>query len=135
MIKIKKKGKIMDQKIYITDAERQKCRKVANAFAELENEAVDLVVADTGRFGFVRLTYFNELYGFGKSSCYTDSKELFDALWNDWLNEQLFKIALNDPALMDLEYEDIYRSLTAEKRRELMGKRSFFAEKSGITDA
>ena len=32
---------------YITDAERQKCRKVANAFAELENEAVDLVVADT----------------------------------------------------------------------------------------
>lgn len=56
-------------------------------------------------------------------------------MWNDWLNEQLFKIALNDPALMDLEYEDIYRSLTAEKRRELMGKRSFFAEKAGITDA
>ena len=49
----------MDQKIYITDAERQKCRKVANAFAELENEAVDLVVADTGRFGFVRLTYLD----------------------------------------------------------------------------
>ena len=81
------------------------------------------------------MLFRSELYGFGKSSCYTDSKELFDALWNDWLNEQLFKIALNDPALMDLEYEDIYRSLTAEKRRELMGKRSFFAEKAGITDA
>lgn len=125
----------MDKKIYITDDERAKCRKVADAFAELDNEDIDLVVADTGRYGFVRLTYFNEQYGFGKSSCYTDSRELFDALWNDWLNEQLFKIAMHDPLLMELEYEDILRSLSQSEQKKLLDRRSYFAQKSGIPDA
>ena len=37
----------MDKKAYITEEEREKCRRVADAFAELED--VDVVVVDVGR--------------------------------------------------------------------------------------
>lgn len=125
----------MKQKIYITDEERKKCRKVADAFAELENEDIDIVVADAGRYGFVRLLYYDEAYGFDKAVCYTESTALFDALWKDWLNGQLFQIALENRPLMDLEYEDIFRSLPKAKQEELMNKRHYFAQRSGISNA
>lgn len=125
----------MKQKIYITDEERKKCRKVADAFAELENEDIDIVVADAGRYGFVRLLYYDEAYGFDKAVCYTESTVLFDALWKDWLNGQLFQIALENRPLMDLEYEDIFRSLPKTKQEELMSKRHYFAQRSGISNA
>lgn len=44
---------------YITEEQRAGCRKVADAFAELY-ELTDVVVADAGRFGFVRLQWFSE---------------------------------------------------------------------------
>ena len=45
---------------YITEEQRAGCRKVADAFAELY-ELTDVVVADAGRFGFVRLQWFSEI--------------------------------------------------------------------------
>lgn len=125
----------MNRKTYITDEERKKCRKVADAFAELNNEDIDVVVADAGKFGFVRLLYYDDFCGFGKAVCYTDSAELFGALWKDWLNEQLFQIALEEPPLMNLDYEDIFKTLPAEKQKQLMDRRQYFLEKSGITNA
>lgn len=125
----------MEQRIYITDEERQKCRRVADAFAVSKHEDADIVVADTGRYGFVRLSHFNELYGFERAICYTDSRELFNALWNDWLNEQLFQIALKNPLLMDLEYEEILRALPEPEQKELMRRQDYFKQKSGITNA
>lgn len=46
----------MEKKQYITGEEREKCRKVADAFAELED--ADVVVVDAGRYGFVKLQYY-----------------------------------------------------------------------------
>ncbi len=40
--------------IFITEEQRAKCRKVADAFAELY-EMTDVMVADAGRFGLVRI--------------------------------------------------------------------------------
>ena len=42
---------------YITDGEREKCRKVADAFAELY-EIENILVVDAGRYGFVKLQYY-----------------------------------------------------------------------------
>lgn len=42
---------------YITDDEREKCRKVADAFAELY-EIENILVVDAGRYGFVKLQYY-----------------------------------------------------------------------------
>ena len=43
---------------YITEEQREKCRKVADAFTELY-ELADVMVADAGRFGFICLQWFN----------------------------------------------------------------------------
>ena len=42
---------------YITDDEREKCKKVADAFAELY-EIENILVVDAGRYGFVKLQYY-----------------------------------------------------------------------------
>jgi len=55
--------------IYITEEQRAKCRKVADAFAELY-ELTDVMVADAGRFGFVRLQWFSEGEGFDSAMAF-----------------------------------------------------------------
>ena len=72
------------QEAFISDEEREKCRKVAEAFREAF-EGEDLVVLDAGRFGFVKLQYYNINNGFDCVTTYTDSSELFNSLWEDWL--------------------------------------------------
>ena len=44
------------KKSYITEAEKEKCRQVADAFAELY-ELENILVMDAGRYGFVKLQY------------------------------------------------------------------------------
>lgn len=51
------------KEIYITDSEREKCRKVADAFAELY-EIENILVVDAGRYGFVKLQYYRPPQGF-----------------------------------------------------------------------
>ncbi|EOS73790.1 hypothetical protein C817_04907 [Dorea sp. 5-2] len=63
----------MEKKIYITEEERAKCQKVADAFAELY-EMENIVVLDVGKYGFVDAITF------------TDSVALFEELWGEWLN-------------------------------------------------
>ena len=66
----------MEKKKYISDEEHEKCRRVAEAFAELED--VDIVVVDVGRYGFVKLQYYTPPTGFENDFTFTDSKELFE---------------------------------------------------------
>ena len=47
----------MEKQVYITEEERAKCQKVADAFAELY-EMENIVVLDAGRYGFVMLKYY-----------------------------------------------------------------------------
>ena len=42
----------MEKQVYITEEERAKCQKVADAFAELYDMA-DIVVVDVGRYGLL----------------------------------------------------------------------------------
>ncbi len=50
------------------------------------------------------------------------------------VNAQLFKIALEDEPLMDLDYEDIFKAqMPIERQQALMRRRQEFAEQSGIS--
>ncbi len=95
----------MEKKIYITEAEREKCRRVADAFAELED--VDVVVVDVGRYGFVKLQYYTPPTGFENDFTFTDSRALFDDLWEEWLHTQLIILA-REMKIEDIDYDDIY---------------------------
>ncbi len=114
----------MEQITYITDEEREKCRRVADAFSEMY-ELTDVVVIDTGKYGFVKLQYYREPQGFEIMTTFKDSKMLFESLWQDWFEEQILMAVLGTP-MEELEYEEIYALLPKEKQDELMEKKAFF---------
>ena len=127
---LKSKENMKDNQAYITDEERRRCQKVADAFVELfENE--DLIVLNAGRYGFVKLQYFKYPAGFETTDIFYDSRSLFDTLWEDWLNTQLLNIASGTP-MEKMDYADILKSLPEEKQKDLLDRRLRFAEKAGF---
>jgi hypothetical protein len=53
----------MEKQVFIIEAERKKCQKVADAFTELY-ELEDIVVLDAGIYGFVKLQDYTKRNGF-----------------------------------------------------------------------
>ena len=119
----------MEKKSYITVEEQKKCRKVADAFAELED--VDIVVVDAGRYGFVKLQYYTPPTGFENDFTFTDSRRLFDDLWEEWLHTQVIRLA-GEMKIDDIDYDAVFGKLPEEKQNELMGRKQIFAETAGI---
>lgn len=120
----------MKKDTYISKEEQEKCRKVAEAFKELY-EREDIIVLDAGKYGYVKLQYYKEPYGFDDVFTYTDSRELFDDLWNEWFNGRLLEYARDTP-MMEFDYPDIFKCLPKDKQQELMDKKIAFAEAAEI---
>lgn len=120
----------MEKKIYITEEERTKCKKVAEAFTELY-EMADIVVVDVGRYGFVMLKYYMPPHGFEEDATFTDSKALFEGLWQEWLDMKLYFMA-KGTSLMEIGYKGVFESLSKEKQSELIGRKTYFARMAGI---
>ena len=120
----------MKKDTYISIEEREKCRKVADAFTEVY-EKEDIVVLDAGKYGYVKLQYYKEPFGFDDVFTYTDSRELFDDLWDEWFNGRLLEFASDTP-MMEFDYPDIFKCLPKDKQKELMDKKIAFAEEAGI---
>ncbi len=120
----------MDKQIYITEEEREKCQKVADAFTELY-EMTDIVVVDVGRYGFVMLKYYKPPHGFEEDETFTESRALFEGLWQEWLDMKLYFMA-KGTSLMEKGYKGVFESLPEEKKSVLIGRKSDFAEKAGI---
>ena len=123
----------MEKQFYITDEEREKCRRVIDAFAELyEIEDEDILLVDAGRYGFVKLQCYTQSYGFEELDTYTDSHSLFEGLWEEWFSLNVFMLA-REMQLADVLYEDLFNNLPKEKQSELIGRKDYFAKKAGIT--
>ena len=120
----------MKKDTYISIEEQEKCRKVADAFTEL-NEKEDIVVLDAGKYGYVKLQYYKEPFGFDDVFTYTDSRELFDDLWDEWFNGRLLEFA-GDTPMMEFDYSDIFKCMPKDKQKELMDKKIAFAKEAGI---
>lgn len=121
----------MEKKTYITEEEREKCRKAAGAFAELEDAGI--LVVDAGRYGFVKLQYYTPPGGFENCCTFTDSRSLFDDLWEEWLDMQLIILA-GEMGITDIDYGDVFRRLAEEKRNGLMERKRRFAEAAGMEE-
>ena len=120
----------MEKQVYITEEERVKCQKVADAFAELY-EIENIVVLDAGRYGFVELKYYKPPHGFEDAITYTDSVELFEGLWEEWLNTKLYLLA-KGTALLENGYKGVFESLSEEKQSELIVRKADFAKVAEI---
>lgn len=115
---------------YITDDEKEKCRKVADAFAELY-EIENILVVDAGRYGFVKLQYYRPPQGFEDAITFTDSKSMFENLWEEWFDTQLFLLAKGTP-MAGMGYSEIFECLPKEKQKELTDRKAEFARVAGI---
>ncbi len=120
----------MKRERYITDEEREKCKKVVEAYTEFY-DLEDIFITDTGRYGYVKLLYYTVFNGFESMKTYTDSKMLFDDLWSDWLDYQLYEM-VSGTLMAELSCEEIFESLPPDIQEELIGKHSYFAERAGI---
>ena len=65
----------MEKTVYITEDERKKCRSIVDAYAELI-EGEDMAVLDAGKYGFVKLRYYNPKEGFDIVQTFVNSQEL-----------------------------------------------------------
>lgn len=115
--------------IYISNEEREKCRRVADAFSELDDAGI--LVVEAGRYGFVKLQNYKHPNGFESCKVFHDSRKLYEDLWREWLIAQILILAKSTP-IMDLD--DVYRwdHIPKEKREELIRKKNDFAERAGI---
>lgn len=119
----------MKEKVYITKKEREKCRKVTAAYTELED--AEIVVVDAGKYGFVKLQGYDPAYGFDSNMVFTDHKQLFDELWENWLCIQLIKLSKGTP-LEKIDCLDRFKFLPEEEQKKLTEKRYWFAEQAEI---
>lgn len=116
--------------VRITEEERAVCRRVADAFAEMYS--LDLMVLDAGQYGFVKLQDYNHPFGFEEAGIFTSGRDLFDDLWGEWYSLRLLALTKNTP-LAELDYQDMFRFLPEEQQKEILGKREYFLDRSGIT--
>ena len=124
------KKETLKNQLRITKEEHSRCRKVADAFAELYS--IDLLVLDAGIYGFVKLQYYHHPFGYDDTDIFTSGTDLFNDLWNEWLSTQLLSLAKGTP-MADLDYQDILRCLPVEKQKELMERKDCFLERAGIS--
>lgn len=115
---------------YISDEERERCRRVVDAYAEFY-EIEDIFIVDAKRYGFVKLLYYSDISGFEQMETYTDSRKLFDSLWYDWLDYQLYEIVAGT-LLDELSNEEIVNAFPQIIQKEIKDKYTYFAEKAGI---
>lgn len=114
---------------FISDEEREKCRKVAEAFRDaLEGE--DLMVLDAGRFGFVKLQYYKPPWGFDNVFTFLDARALFEDLWEEWMDSQLLDYAKGTP-MVEMEYDQIFRCMPKEMQDSYVLKKQEFMEAAG----
>lgn len=109
---------------YITEEQRAKCQKVADAFSELY-ELADVMVVDAGRFGFVRLQWYSEGEGFDSAMVFSDSLELFEELWRIWYEHEVLTPVLGTP-LAELDYDEIFQTLSKDRQEEILEKKRYF---------
>lgn len=99
---------------FITETERTKCRRVADAFSELYEKVDDMAVADGGSVGYILLKYYNG-HGFESVDIFTESTKLFEELWTEWLEYHLLAPVLGTP-LSEMDYDELYKMLPNEKQ-------------------
>ena len=121
----------MEKQVYISEEERRKCKKVADAFAELY-EMENILVVDAGRYGYVKLQYYKPPHGFEDVATYTDSKVMFEDLWQEWIDTKLYLMAKGTP-LMESGYDGVFKSLTKEKQAELIERKADYAKVAEIS--
>ena len=80
----------------------------------------------------MKLQYFRPPFGYDEAGIFTTCRDLFNDLWNEWISLRLLALTKSTP-LADLDYQDMFQCLPAERQQEFMDKRNYFLDRSRIT--
>lgn len=116
----------MKRQIYITNQERENCRKVVDVFHKLLRQ-LDILALDAGKYGFVLLKYLNYT-DFDFIQTYINSDALFEALWQEWLEVKMMTLCINTP-LIDLDFDKMYDGLSVKQQNEIQRTKESFKSK------
>jgi len=120
----------MEKQVYITDEERKKCKKVADVYSK-ELETDDIVLLSVERYGYVMLQYNPITIEIDAAIAFTDSKDMFEYLWEQWFISHLIKLS-EELDMEEIEYKDIFKFLPYEMQNKILQKKQYFAEKAEI---
>lgn len=112
--------------------EHDKCQKVVDAFSELYEMYGDMCVVDAGKLGFAFLKWYGG-ESFDGNSVYQDSKELFEDLWQMWLDYKILD-SVAGTEREDIDYDQLYKELSTKEKEEYEEKRQQFLSLSGLSD-
>jgi len=85
-------------------------------------DSENIVVLDASRYGVEVLKYYKPPHGFEEAATFTDSKALFEELWQEWQNTKLYLLAKGTP-LSGKNYKGIFESLTDEEQAAINEKK------------
>lgn len=77
------------------------------------------------------LKYYTPLHGFEEDETFTDSRVLFEALYQEWLNTKLCCTA-KEMGVDDILYGKVFKSLSKGKQSELIGRKAGFADMAEV---
>ena len=112
------------KKKYITEEEKIKCKAVIRAFQELYDKE-DIIALVAGDYGIVVLQWYEKNYGFNQVTTFTDYKELYQYLWEQWREYELFR-RMEGTQWEEADYDTMFSKLGKKNQREFMEKRVFF---------
>lgn len=119
----------MKNNSYITDAEHEKCRKIADIFSMLQED--DIILLDVGIYGFVVLFHHTSAHGFQAVKTFTNSYKMFKFLRDQLFDSQLIRLA-HEMNLDGFDYIDIFKMLSDEKKNELKTQMKYFKKIAGF---
>ena len=77
------------------------------------------------------VSFYNGLNSNEDAITFTDSRSMFENLWEEWFDTQLFLLAKGIP-MAGMGYHEIFRCLPKEKQEELMNRKAGFAKTAEI---
>lgn len=84
-----------------------------------------------GRYGFVKLQYYSKERGFENDFIFTNSRDLFENLWQEWRDTMLIQRAM-DTSMQGMDYDEIFDCLSEQEQKELSERKKNFAAAAGI---
>ncbi len=78
-----------------------------------------------GDYGIVVLQWYEKNYGFNQVTTFTDYKELYQYLWEQWWEYELFS-RMEGKEQKDADYDTMYSKLEKKSQREFMKKEFSF---------
>lgn len=120
---------------FMLPAEREKCRHIAAIFNPYFESYEEHYIVEAGKYGFVFLNWYSERdsdYGsFDHCNTFTESKDLFEGVWDEYLSHEIFIFA-QKMDLLELEDEEILERMSSNEREALLSKKEEFTALAGL---